>query len=300
MSGAGQPTDKPSQSPTVDAEPQKRKRGRPKKGEERVQPNHPVIKKKRGRPRKTTREENKEDSPVKRKRGRPKATHHEGVTASAPPAVSEGDSPVKKKRGRPKATHQEGVTAPAPPAVSEEDPPVKKKRGRPKAMHPAGASAPVPPPAVSKEDPPAKKKRGQPKSASSVTLENGQGHPTKRKPGRPRKIPVPSVGEKVEEVIPLSLPAAENPTSISPQLESPILMSPGMGQEDSEQDVMGKLQVSFSESESEGSDPMNVPRSAIDALTHRVAPLPQLAPQQSNSLFLDNQFEESFDEDSDN
>lgn len=64
--------------------------------------------------------------------------------------------------------------------------------------------------------------------------------------------------------------------------------------------VMGKLQISFSESESEGPDSMEAQRYNIEALTDMVAPPPvsnPVPPCKDTSLLVDNKFEESFDED---
>lgn len=61
---------------------------------------------------------------------------------------------------------------------------------------------------------------------------------------------------------------------------------------------MGKLQISFSESESEGPDSMEAQHYNIEALTDIVAPPPVPNPPcNDSSLLVDNKFEESFDED---
>ncbi len=230
----------------VEAQPQlqKRGRGRPKKGEERVKPQasgSPAVKRTRGRPKKALSCESKE-------------------TVAAAEAVSEEGTPVKRKRGRPKKV----VTTPTeahPTTVAAENgekPAAKRKRGRPHKI-PAAAT-----------------------KASEITTETSSAMEE-------------SGGSEGAATTQASQSTAEEP----PALPSQVAEAPsGVEMEDSEQDVMGKLQVSFSESESEGSDPIDA---TIDALTHRVAPPPKPTPQQNNSpLFLDNQFEESFDEDSDN
>lgn len=199
-----------------------------------------------------------------------------------------------------------------------ESPAAKRGRGRPKKVTSEDSDPVVATeaPAESQDGPVAKKKRGKSKgvvsSEEGVTgvapgAENGESSPAKRKRGRPRKIPAAKPTEPVQESED-PVTSGSSAETLPPKEAVPPGDSCAMETEDSEQDVMGKLQVSFSESESECSDPMDVPRSTIDALTHRVVPPPPLntaplntAPQQSNSpLFLDNQFEESFDEDSDN
>lgn len=262
----------PSPSATTLAEPQKKRRGRPRKGEERPKPpanNIPAVKKKRGRPKKI-------------------------VSAESASVITDAESTC--------------VVASAPAEASnEQEPPVKKKRGRPRKV------------VASQTQGTATVDTAQIQGSATVdTAENGKNPPAKKKRGRPRKTPTAATPtEKVSGADRGSMDGEAPPTQTvtiaeqgsvegeSAASEPQALPSQGEApsdadKEENEQDVMGKLQVSFSESESECSDPMDLPRSTIDALTNRVAP-PKPAPQQNSSpLFLDNQFEESFDEDSDN
>ena len=59
------------------------------------------------------------------------------------------------------------------------------------------------------------------------------------------------------------------------------------------------LQISFSDSDSEHSEKLEVQTSAIMALAARVVPPSPSPPRQLDSPLLDPSFEESYDEDSD-
>lgn len=165
-----------------------------------------------------------------------------------------------------------------------------------------------------------KRKRGRPRKEDKVPSSISS-PPIKRRPGRPRKPPAQaSEGESTEQrKPPLGLPpsptksneidirsdASLTDSPVKPAPKRPRGRPPKHKSEDTttEAGVMGKLQVSFSESESECSDPMDVHRSAIEALTDIVAPpisKPQHQAQTITSTLLIDKFEESFDEDSDN
>ena len=167
-------------------------------------------------------------------------------------------------------------------------PPAKRRPGRPKKVYPPGE---------------------EPKQASTSQKTGEDGTPVKRKRGRPRKNPgippgippgLPPSPTKSNEMDARSdasvTDSPAKPPAKRPRGRPPKKMAAEHKSEDPE--VMGKLQVSFSESESEGSDPLNVQRSAIEALDRLAPPTPPTQP--TGSLFLENKFEESFDEDSDN
>lgn len=163
-------------------------------------------------------------------------------------------------------------------------PVVKRRPGRPRKVYPPGEEL---------------------KRVSIQKTDAGEGStPVKRKRGRPRKYypglpPSPSKSETDGRSDASITDSPTKPAAKRPRGRPPKKAAKHKREED--QEVMGKLQVSFSESESECSDPLNVQRFAIDALTDRVAPpIPPQQPLNDSLLLLDNKFEESFDEDSDN
>lgn len=137
----------------------------------------------------------------------------------------------------------------------------------------------------------------EPKRATTSQKTGEDGMPAKKKRGRPRKNipplpPSPTKSNEIDDTANTDSPA--KPPAKRPRGRPKKKIAAEHKSEDPE--VMGKLQVSFSESESEGSDPLNVQRSAIEALDRVAPPTPPTQP-----LFLgENKFEESFDEDSDN
>lgn len=184
-------------------------------------------------------------------------------------------------------------------------------------------------------DQPVVKKRGRPPKKKPTTQPSDKPEvpPVKRKPGRPRKnpLPIPTTStppltvpeaDAATEDVPVRVQTCDSPNKPPPRSRGrprkekpqPQVVMVSASEEEADPDIMGKLQVSFSESESDCSDPMEVDRSAIAALTNRVAPpvmavssssssmtpLVTSSPRGGSPLHLGNKFEESFDEDSDN
>ena len=266
-------------------------------------------------------------APVKRKRGRPRKYPIPVVAASGPflPSVSgvtlpsddnedttivgevhllpngkESGSepaaarPAKNKRGRP----------PKKPQDEEEEPPVKRKRGRPrKNPLPAEGEETASPKRPQKQEEQrqqqVRKKPGRPRKqllknspeviqqkTKSPVAEKETDPLPKRKRGRPRKVP-------------LVVTTVQEPASVSSADESSVSVNVVDNSEgDSTAVEKLTLQISFSDSDSEHSEKMEVQTSAIMALANRVASTPS-PPRQLDSPLLDPSFEESYDEDSD-
>lgn len=182
-------------------------------------------------------------------------------------------------QGQEEGQEQEEVPAPMDAPI------VKRRPGRPRKVFPPG--------------------EGSKRVSIQKTDMREEGTPVKRKRGRPRKYypglpPSPSKSNEIDARSDASITdSPTKPAAKRPRGRPPKKAAGHKSEEDPE--VMGKLQVSFSESESECSDPLHVQRSTIDALTDRVAPpIPPQQPPNDSLLLLDNKFEESFDEDSDN
>ena len=232
--------------------------------------------------------------------------------------------PGKGKRGRP----------PKKPEDEEEGPPVKRRPGRPrKNPLPAEKEESTPPKRPQKQASPkwpqkqASSKRPQ-KQASPKRPQKQEEELEQqvcKKPGRPRKRPLKSSPEVVQKKIKSPVMETETKTVSDPlpkrkrghpkkiQPTASKLQDPGLSsadessmnanvadksEDDSSEVEKMTLQISFSDSDSEHSEKLEVQTSTIMALADRVAPTPS-PPRQVDSPLLDPSFEESYDEDSD-
>ena len=128
-------------------------------------------------------------------------------------------------------------------------------------------------------EPPRKKKREElPKSAESACTQP------------PSNVPVRMQASN-------SPPKPKRPRGRPPKKKGGVVSSSSMSSK-GKSDPTGKIQVTFSDSESDAEDPMEIHRSAIEAITDRV--VTPSNPRNESPLFGADTFEESYDEDSDN
>ena len=352
----------------------KRKRGRPPKNKSQdpatespplssKQPNEPVADPtsvmsseegdkeniaKRGRTAKscTKTPEATRQLPVKRKRGRPRKYPIPVVAVSGPflPSVSgitlPNDESEATVGGTPSQTsgqeasiesaavkpgkNKRGVPPKKP--EDEEGPPVKRRPGRPrKNPLPAEKEESSQPKRPQKQASPKRtQKQASPKQPQKQEEEELE-QQVHKKPGRPRKRPLKSSPEVVQKKIKSPVMETEKKTVSEPlpkrkrgrpkkiQPSASALQDPGLSsadessmsanvaeksEDDSSEVEKLTLQISFSDSDSEHSEKLEVQTSTIMALADRVAPTPS-PPRQVDSPLLDPSFEESYDEDSD-
>ena len=207
----------------------------------------------------------------------------------------------------------------------EEEPPVKRRPGRPRKNPFPDEKEESSPPKLPQKQASPKRPLKQASLKQPQKQEEELEQQVHRKPGRPRKRPLKSSPEVVQKKIKSPVMETEQKTVSDPlpkrkrgrpkkiQPTASTLQDPGTSSADessvsanvagnSEDNSSGveklTLQISFSDSDSEHSEKLEVQTSTIMALADRVAPTPS-PPRQVDSPLLDPSFEESYDEDSD-
>ena len=187
-------------------EPQKRKRGRPRKTpvEDTSAAAETATAASAGENSETT-----EEQPVKRRRGRPRKSETAAVAeaptteATATSSEEEATEQPKRRRGRPRKSETQATEAATTPAEESTEQPVKRRRGRPRktetaAVAEASSTEATATPSEEEATEQPKRRRGRPRKSetqaaegTTTTTESSEEQPTKRRRGRPRKTETP-------------------------------------------------------------------------------------------------------------